>query len=88
MSITPVKSHLMRIRSQFDAIMLNKERYAVFLRNDMYDKSTPLQLVLSRSDVRRRRGALISYSILFSVKIDAYRHVLPIEINRQLQECF
>ena len=38
-------------------------------------------------DVRRRHGAKISYSSLFSIRIDAYRHVLPIEINRMLQEC-
>jgi len=30
----------------------------------------------------------VSYSTLFSIRIDPYRHVLPIEINRTLQECF
>ena len=37
-------------------------------------------------DVRRRRGAQINYSSLFSIRIDSYRHVSSIEINKTLQE--
>jgi len=39
-------------------------------------------------EVRQRRGAQISYSSLYSIRINAYRHVLPIEINKMLQQCF
>jgi len=39
-------------------------------------------------NVRHRRGIQISYSSLFSIRIDAYRNDLPIEINISLQECF
>ena len=48
------------------------------------DRSTLSQLVLSR----KWGGAKISYSNFFSIRIDAYRHVLLIEINLTLQECF
>ena len=41
-----------------------------------------------KGDVRRRRATQISYSSLFSIRIDAFRHVLTIEINRMLQEYF
>jgi len=63
--------------------MLNYKKIAVFLKTirtiEVYDRKN--------GDVRRIRGALISYSILFFVKIDAYRHVLPIESTEKLQEC-
>jgi len=36
----------------------------------------------------RRRGAHISYSSLFFIRMDTHRHVLPVEINRTLQEYF
>jgi len=52
----------------------------------MHDRSALSQLVLSRKwqSQTRRTEQLVN---LFSNRIDAYQHVLPIEISRTLQEC-
>ena len=87
MSIYPVKSHIMRIRSQSDATMLIYKHFAVFLKT-IHTKEVHHHNVCKEENGDVRRGAQISYSSLISIRIDAYRHVLSIEINRTLQECF
>ena len=86
MSIYPVKRHIMRIRCYFDATKLKNKHFAVFLKTIHTKEVHHHNLCKAENvDVRRRRGAQISYSSLFSIWIDVYRHVLPIEINRTLQ---
>jgi len=79
----------MRIRRHFDATMLIYKYFAVFLKT-IHTKEVhhPNLCKAEKGDVRRRLGAQFSYSSLFFIRIDAYRHVLPIEIDRTFQECF
>ena len=87
-SITPVKCHIMGIPCHIDASMLIYKHFAVFSKMIHTKEVHHRNLCKAESDdVRRRRGAQISCSILFSIRIDAYRHVLPIEINKTLQKC-
>ena len=82
-SIFPVKSHTMRIRCHIHAIMLIYKQFAVFLKTIHTDEVHRRNLrKADNGDVRWKRGAQISYSILFSIRLDAFRYVLSIEINR------
>jgi len=79
----------MSIQCHFDAIMLIYKHFAVLLKTIDTEEVHKCNLCKAENDdIRRRRGAQISYSGLFSIWIDACRHFLPIEINRTLQECF
>ena len=76
----PGENNIMRMRCQFDATMLIYKHFAVFL------KTIHTEEVHHRNFCKAENGD-VSYSSLFSIRIDAYRHVLPIEINITLQEC-
>jgi len=67
--------------------MLIYKHFAVFLKTIHTEEVHYRNLCKAENgDVRQTRSAQISYSSLFSISIDDYRHVLPIEINRMLQD--
>jgi len=51
-----------------------------------YTIATCVKQKMAMSDEEAAHRSAIQVS--FSIRIDAYQHVLPIEINRMLQECF
>ena len=89
MRIFSVKRHSLRTRCHFDATMLMYKHFEIFFENDTHERSEPSQLVLGRK-WRRQTKTRRTYTLFkfFSIRIDAYRHILPIEMNRTLQECF
>ena len=77
-SILPVKSHIMRIQCHFHDIMLIYKHFAVFLKTMHTDEVHRRNLCQAEIGQRQTKRTDLSYSILFSISIDAYRHVLSI----------
>ena len=81
-----LRRKVISIQCHFDATMLINKHFAVFLKTIHTEEVHHRNLCKAENgEVRRRRGAQISYSSLFSIRIVAYRYVLPIEINRSYQ---